>query len=53
VGGFPTFCRSKGYLDKLNNSRVAYAQVPGALYEPLVEMFLDELDRLEKQWDLV
>lgn len=43
---------SKEYLAKLNDSRTVYAKDPGALYEPLVQMFLDELDRLEAKWGL-
>jgi len=40
------------YLSKLNASRIAYAKAPDARYEPLVQWFLDELDRLERAWDL-
>lgn len=43
---------SKEYLKKLNDGRTVYAQTPGARYEPLVEMFLDDLDRLEREWGL-
>lgn len=43
---------SKEYLAKLNDGRTSYAMAAGARYEPLVEWFLDELDRLERDWDL-
>ena len=42
----------RDYLAKLNNGRMVYAMAPGARYEPLVEQFLDELDRLEREWGL-
>lgn len=40
------------YLAKLNAPRTLYAQADGARYEPLVEWFLDDLDRLEREWQL-
>jgi ABC-type multidrug transport system fused ATPase/permease subunit len=40
------------YLNKLNAPRTVYAQADGALYEPLVVWFLDDLDRLERDWGL-
>jgi ABC-type multidrug transport system fused ATPase/permease subunit len=40
------------YLNKLNAPRVAYSKPAGARYEPLVQWFLDELDRLERAWNL-
>jgi hypothetical protein len=43
---------SRDYLEKLNAARVAYARGDGANYEPLVEWFLDDLDRLEREWKL-
>ena len=41
---------SKEYLAKLNDTSTIYAQ--GGLLDPLAEMFLDELDRLEREWKL-
>lgn len=43
---------SPEYLVKLNAPRTSYAQPDGARYEPLVEWFLDDLDRLEREWKL-
>jgi len=43
---------SRDYLEKLNAPRATYAMKEGARYEPLVEWFLDDLDRLEKKWGL-
>lgn len=44
---------SQGYLDKLNAPRTSYSNADGAKYPPLVSWFLDELDRLEKEWGLI
>ena len=41
---------SDEYLGKLNAPRTLYLGKGG--YEPLIEWFLDELDRLEKEWGL-
>lgn len=43
---------SQTYLDKLNASRTAYLSDGAGKYEPLVEWFLDDLDRLERKWGL-
>ena len=43
---------SAQYMKKLNAPRTAYAQADGAKYEPLVQWYLDDLDRLEKAWGL-
>lgn len=43
---------SSDFLRKLNAPRAVYAKAEGARYEPLVEWFLDELDRLEREWRL-
>lgn len=43
---------SAEYMEKLNAPRTAYAQAGGAKYEPLVQWYLDDLDRLEKLWGL-
>jgi hypothetical protein len=43
---------SRDYLKKLNAGRTAYVMAAGARYEPLVEWFLDDLDRLEREWGL-
>ena len=43
---------SPAYLAKLNDSSVLYATEAGARYEPLVAWFLDDLDRLEREWKL-
>lgn len=40
------------YLEKLNAPRTLYAQADGARYHPLVDWFLAELDRLEREWRL-
>lgn len=42
---------SEDYLAKLTRPRTSYAKGEGA-YEPLVQWFLDELDRLECEWNL-
>ena len=42
----------KDYLARLNDSTTLYAMANGARYEPLVEWFLDDLDRLEQEWKL-
>jgi hypothetical protein len=41
---------SAEYVKKLNDTHTVYAQ--GGLLDPLAEMFLDELDRLEREWKL-
>jgi hypothetical protein len=41
---------STDYLNKLNDVRTAYAG--RGLFDPLAGMFLDELDRLEREWEL-
>lgn len=43
---------SKDYLKKLNAPRTAYVGDGAGSYEPLVEWFLDDLDRLEREWGL-
>lgn len=43
---------SQGYLAKLNAQRMLYAKADGARLETLVQWFLDEIDRLEREWNL-
>lgn len=43
----------KGYLSKLNAQRVFFVPQDGARYPVLVSGFLDELDRLEREWKIV
>lgn len=43
---------SAEYLAKLNAPRVVYAKADGATYEPLVQYYLDDLNRLEAKWGL-
>ncbi len=43
---------SRDYMEKLNAPRTVYVKAGGARYEPLVEWFLDDLDRLERKWQL-
>ena len=43
---------SEDYRAKLNAQRTFYAQADGARYETLVQWFLDDVDRLEKEWGL-
>jgi hypothetical protein len=40
------------FIDQLHQPRTVWAMPPGARYGHLVEIFLDELDRLEKDWVL-
>ena len=44
---------SSDYLKKLNAHRTLYAKADGAKYPALVSWFLDDLDRLEKEWGLI
>lgn len=44
---------SANYLKKLNAPRTLYAKAGGAKYDTLVQWFLDDIDRLEKDWDLI
>jgi hypothetical protein len=44
---------SEKYRRKLEAQRVAYADPQGAKYPTLVQWFLDDLDRLEKEWGLI
>jgi len=41
---------SEEYRAKLHAQRTLYAQADGAKYETLVQWFLDEIDRLEREW---
>ena len=43
---------SDDYSAKLNAQRTIYAMADGAKYEPRVEWFFDEIDRLAKEWNL-
>ena len=43
---------SEAYLAKLHRPRTTYARAAEAAYHPLVSDFLDELERLEKDWKL-
>ena len=43
---------SPEYLTKLNAPRTFYGTDGEGRYEPLVEWFLDDLDRLEREWGL-
>jgi hypothetical protein len=43
---------SPDYLAKLNAVRTSYSNADGAKYPALVSWFLDDLDRLEKDWKL-
>ena len=43
---------SPEFLGKLNAPRTLYAQQDGARYEALVQWYLDDLDRLEREWHL-
>ena len=40
------------YVGKLNAVRTTYSNADGARYPTLVGWFLDDLDRLEKEWEL-
>ena len=40
------------FINKINASRTLSVNQSGALYEPLVEGFLNDLDRLEREWQL-
>jgi len=44
---------SPEYLAKLNAQRMLYAKADGAKYPTLVSWFLDDIDRLEKEWGLI
>lgn len=44
---------SDDYKRKLEARRTAYVDPDGAKYPTLVKWFLDELDRLEKEWRLI
>ena len=44
---------SAEYLAKLNAPRTLYVCADGARYPTLVSWFLNDLDRLEKEWGLV
>jgi hypothetical protein len=55
--GTPTYAALRGhlsrkYLSLLQEQRVLHAVADGALYDPLIEGFLSELDRLERKWGL-
>ena len=43
---------SAEFLAKLNAIRTTYSNADGARYPTLVGWFLDDLDRLEKEWEL-
>lgn len=43
---------STTYRADLENAWKVWGMEDGALYEPLVKMFLDEMDRLESEWGL-
>ncbi len=43
---------SPEYLVKLTAPRTVYVKAQGAKYEPLVDSFLREIDRLEREWNL-
>jgi hypothetical protein len=44
---------SDAYRSKLDAVRTTYANPDGAKYPSLVQWFLDDLDRLEKEWHLI
>lgn len=43
---------SKAYLAKLEAPRTTYSKADGAKYEALVQWFLEDIDRLEREWRL-
>jgi hypothetical protein len=55
--GTPTYAALRGHLSKqffneLNQPRRVTLPAEGARYDPIVEAFLNELDRLEREWGI-